>query len=113
MHPIPMRDHLVMAHRSGLSTQPEVVAELGPGDSLGIGMAALLTGAEVYYAFDVVEYASNQRNHHHALDLGVMQGEWLQNRGQMIGSPFLVDHLIVVIEYHDHTVVCMQSNPAV
>ena len=54
--------HLVMAGGSGLSTQPNVVAELGPGDSLGIGIASLLTGAEVYYAFDVVRYASNWCN---------------------------------------------------
>lgn len=54
--------HLVMAHKNGLSTQPDAVAELGPGDSLGIGLAALISGADKYYAFDVVEYASNKRN---------------------------------------------------
>jgi predicted SAM-dependent methyltransferase len=54
--------HLVMAHKNGLSTQPDAVAELGTGDSLGIGLAALISGANKYYAFDVVEYASNKRN---------------------------------------------------
>jgi len=34
------------------------VAELGPGDSLGIGLAALLSGAEHYTGLDVVPYAS-------------------------------------------------------
>jgi len=54
--------HLIMAQQGGCSTTPEVVAELGPGDSLGIGMAALLTGATKYYAFDVVAYANTERN---------------------------------------------------
>lgn len=54
--------HLVLAGRSGLSTSPRVVAELGPGDSLGTGLAALLSGASRYYAFDVLEYANVERN---------------------------------------------------
>jgi len=54
--------HLTMSRESGLSDTPRVVAELGPGDSIGIGIAALLTGAEKYYAFDVCRYATNQRN---------------------------------------------------
>lgn len=54
--------HLVMAHKHGLATQPEVIAELGPGDSLGIGLAALLSGAERYYALDIVNYAKTQAN---------------------------------------------------
>ncbi|MEW6556090.1 MAG: methyltransferase domain-containing protein [Elusimicrobiota bacterium] len=54
--------HLMMAYKNGLSTQPDTVAELGPGDSLGIGLAALLSGANNYYAFDVVKYANTERN---------------------------------------------------
>lgn len=54
--------HLLMLERNGLSTQPYAVAELGPGDSLGIGLAALLSGAEQYYALDVNHYASVDRN---------------------------------------------------
>ena len=54
--------HLVMAKTNGLSTDPQVVAELGPGDSIGTGLAALLTGADHYYALDVVRYADTQRN---------------------------------------------------
>jgi SAM-dependent methyltransferase len=41
---------------------PTVIAEMGPGDSFGIGLAALLSGVDKYYAFDVVEYADNKRN---------------------------------------------------
>ncbi len=54
--------HLVSAHRAGLPVNPRVVAELGPGESLGIGLAALLTGAEEYRAFDVMRYASTEHN---------------------------------------------------
>jgi hypothetical protein len=50
--------HLVTAHRNGVFDErlPRVVAELGPGNSLGTGICALLSGAEEYYAFDVVPY---------------------------------------------------------
>ncbi|MDO8281318.1 MAG: methyltransferase domain-containing protein [Thermodesulfovibrionia bacterium] len=54
--------HLVMAYKNGLSIDLHTVAELGPGDSLGIGLAALLSGADKYYAFDVVKHADNERN---------------------------------------------------
>lgn len=54
--------HLVMADRNDLSTNPKVIAELGPGDSIGIGLAALISGAEKYYAFDIVHYATVQKN---------------------------------------------------
>jgi len=46
----------------GACTWPKVIAEFGPGDSLGIGLAALLSGAEKYYALDVVEYADTSVN---------------------------------------------------
>ena len=55
--------HLRLAHSNGLcSTTPLKVAELGPGDSLGVGIAALISGAESYRAFDVVAYANRTRN---------------------------------------------------
>lgn len=54
--------HLVMAAQHGLATDPRVVVELGPGDSLGIGLMALLTGAEQYYALDAVRHASTENN---------------------------------------------------
>lgn len=54
--------HLVLAFDQGLDQHPRVVAELGPGNSLGVGLAALLSGAERYLAFDVVADASPRQN---------------------------------------------------
>ncbi len=58
--------HLVMAHENKLASAnapvPVVVAELGPGDSLGIGLAALLSGASRYVALDLVPYADAALN---------------------------------------------------
>ena len=54
--------HLVMAKRNGLNPYPKVVAELGPGDSLGVGLAALISGCDKYVACDVVAYANAERN---------------------------------------------------
>jgi hypothetical protein len=54
--------HLVAAYESGLWANPRSIAELGPGDSLGVGLAALLSGGETYQAFDVVKHAQVKRN---------------------------------------------------
>jgi SAM-dependent methyltransferase len=54
--------HLVYAYQNGVRETPRVVAELGPGLSLGIGLAALLSGAEKYYALDIAPYAKNKMN---------------------------------------------------
>ena len=54
--------HLSMLHRSALPTRFNTMVELGPGDSLGIGLAALLSGVERYIALDVVRYANNTTN---------------------------------------------------
>jgi hypothetical protein len=54
--------HLVVADQHGLGTDPNTVVELGPGDSIGIGLMALLTGAEQYYAVDAVRHASSETN---------------------------------------------------
>ena len=55
--------HLVMGHQSGESTRPPFrVAELGPGDSIGIGLAALLCGADRYYGLDALPLANLRRN---------------------------------------------------
>lgn len=55
--------HLVLAHENGLLKFPvKKVAELGPGDSIGIGLAALISGVEEYFALDIVPYANTQNN---------------------------------------------------
>jgi Methyltransferase domain len=61
--------HLVMSLDHGLCTRPPSrVAELGPGDSIGIGLAALLCGADRYYGLDALPLANLRRN------LGVFDG---------------------------------------
>jgi hypothetical protein len=54
--------HLTLLWANGLRTIPDTIAELGPGDSLGIGLTALLSGVNHYYALDVVHYANTPRN---------------------------------------------------
>lgn len=54
--------HLVLARRHGLEGELRAVAELGPGDSLGTGIAALLGGVDRYYAFDIIPYANAEMN---------------------------------------------------
>jgi hypothetical protein len=38
------------------------VAEIGPGDSIGIGLSSIYTGVCEYYAFDVIKHASFPKN---------------------------------------------------
>ena len=54
--------HLSILKESNLSTSPSIVAELGPGDSIGVGLMSLLTGAKKYYAFDVVRHTIPEQN---------------------------------------------------
>ena len=54
--------HLVKAAGNGLDARPATVVEFGPGDSLGIGLAALLSGSEKFCAVDVVQFANPEKN---------------------------------------------------
>ena len=54
--------HLTMLWEHGLHTIPHTLAELGPGDSLGIGLSAILSGVNRYYALDVVKYSNTDFN---------------------------------------------------
>lgn len=54
--------HLALAARGGLGEFPRCVAELGPGDSIGIGLAALVSGVERYLGLDLVKFANLERN---------------------------------------------------
>ena len=56
--------HLIYANRFGLcSGVPDTVAELGPGDSIGVGLAALLSGSSRYWGLDVIEHSALEKNH--------------------------------------------------
>ena len=54
--------HLSIISKAVPSFAPRVVVELGPGDSLGLGCAALLSGAEQYIALDVVAHADPEHD---------------------------------------------------
>lgn len=54
--------HLVKTQAYLSSPLSGSVVELGPGDSLGIGLAALLSGASRYIAVDVVRHAGVEQN---------------------------------------------------
>lgn len=54
--------HLVKAYEAGLNTRLNKIAELGPGDSLGIGLCAVLCGVKEYHALDTKIHANSERN---------------------------------------------------
>ena len=54
--------HLVKLAEAGADTNPASVAEIGPGASIGTGLAALIAGAERYYGFDIKAYGSSPRS---------------------------------------------------
>lgn len=56
--------HLLKAEAAGHSLIGEnrKLAEFGPGDSIGIGLAAMLSGYDKYFALDVKEHANIVRN---------------------------------------------------
>jgi hypothetical protein len=54
--------HLALLGANRLDTAPTVVAELGPGNTLGVGLAALLSGADRYYALDLLAYTDSRKN---------------------------------------------------
>lgn len=50
--------HLMVLDRCGFKISGAQIGELGPGDSLGIGLAALLSGAGRYVGLDIVPYSA-------------------------------------------------------
>lgn len=54
--------HLLHANNNGIVGVPKAIAELGPGDTIGIGLAALLSGSEKYISLDVYLYTNTENN---------------------------------------------------
>ncbi len=50
--------HLAKLHRAGVDTNFRTVAEIGPGRSIGTGLAALIAGADRYFGFDIKDYGA-------------------------------------------------------
>ena len=54
--------HLHWLNQNGITNIPEKVIEFGPGDSLGIGLCALLSGTKEYRALDAVKCVDIVKN---------------------------------------------------
>jgi hypothetical protein len=54
--------HLTLLHANGFPAIPETIAELGPGESLGVGLCGLLSGADHYVGLDVIAHSNPARN---------------------------------------------------
>lgn len=52
--------HLCLAWRAGWTTMPQTLVELGPGDSLGVGFAALISGVNAYVGLDTARFADTK-----------------------------------------------------
>jgi hypothetical protein len=54
--------HLTLLHAHGLDYTPHTLAELGPGETLGVGLSALLSGSDRYIGLDVVPHSNATAN---------------------------------------------------
>ncbi len=106
--------HLILANQSGLAKCPPAsVGELGPGDSLGTGIAALISGSERYIALDVVNFADA------AVNLAVFDDlvKLFKNRSPVPSSPFpnlhpSLDHYEFPTDIFSHEMLAKSLSPA-
>ena len=54
--------HLSLLHQNGFTKIPDTIAELGPGNSIGTGLAGLLSGSKKFYALDAIEHTDIKKN---------------------------------------------------
>ena len=54
--------HILHAWQNGMTTLPLNIIELGPGRSLGVGITALISGAEQYYGLDSIKFCNVEDN---------------------------------------------------
>lgn len=54
--------HLVLLYDNGMNRFPETILELGPGASVGVGIAAVISGVGKYYAIDIAKYSEYESN---------------------------------------------------
>ena len=54
--------HLTLLHAHGFRGTPDTVAELGPGETLGVGLCALLCGSDHLVGLDVVAHSDLGKN---------------------------------------------------
>jgi hypothetical protein len=54
--------HLTLLWENNVRSIPHTIAELGPEDSLGVGLAAILSGVSNYYGLDVIRHSATARN---------------------------------------------------
>jgi len=54
--------HLTLLRAHGFPAIPQTMAELGPGESLGVGLCGLLSGSSHYVGLDVLAHSNPERN---------------------------------------------------
>jgi hypothetical protein len=54
--------HLTLLRANGFPAIPQTIAELGPGESLGVGLCALLSGSSHYVGLDVIAHSNPESN---------------------------------------------------